>query len=89
MIEKPVEEFTDGEQAAAGSMSAAVILKNNPLEGWGSAFDFEGSPFVSLGDGLYQFKVVGDSNQSLLEKLTSWKFINTVKLVSSLLNDEG
>lgn len=51
MIEKPLEEFTDEEQAAAGSMSAAVILKNIPLEGWGSAFDFEGSPFVSLGDG--------------------------------------
>jgi hypothetical protein len=63
-------------------MSAAVVIRTDLQGEWGSAFDFEGSPFTSLGDGVYQFKVTGDSNQSLLEKIASWGRVNTVKLVS-------
>lgn len=75
-IEKPVG------QSKGSQMSAAVILKTDLQGEWGSAFDFEGSPFASLGEGVYQFKVTGDSNQSLLQQLASWERVNTVRLVS-------
>lgn len=66
--------------------SATLRLKVQMQEGWGTAFDFEGSPFKPVGDGEYEIIIEGKSNKDLLERLASWDKVENVELALITFN---
>lgn len=62
--------------------TATIRLGVDVEDGWGSPLEFDGSPFVAVGEDQYELAIGGNTNKELLEKLAGWAQIENVKILN-------